>query len=256
MPDAGSPASGEAADRWADLLPDSSANAPLYLGLADRVAAAVAHGQLRPGEALPPERALAARLGLSRTTVRKAVEELAGRGLVISRHGSGTYVAPRIDQPLARLSSFSEDVRARGQEPGEIWIERTIRLPSPEEMMALGLGRGERVASLVRVRQADGEPLAIERAMVPASRLPDPQSVSTSLYAVLRARGVAPVRALQRLRAAAASEADARKLGIAPGSPVMAIVRHGFLGDGVPVEFTRSTCRGDRYDFVAEMRRD
>jgi GntR family transcriptional regulator len=243
-------------DRWAALLPDRAASAPLYWELADRVAAAVVRGDLRTGEALPPERILSARLGLSRTTVRKALEELAARGLVASRHGSGTYIAARIDQPLARLSSFSEDMRSRGHEPGGVWVERQIRLPSPDEIVALGLASGKQVTSFVRVRQADGEPLAVERAVIPADKLPDPEAVSSSLYAALQASGFAPVRALQRLRAAAATQPDARLLGIEPGSPVMATVRHSYLADGTPIEFTRSTYRGDRYDFVAEMRRD
>ena len=79
--------------------------------------------------------------------------------------------------------------------------------------------------------------------------------MESSLYAVLRLRGLEPVRALQHLRAAAVNAEDARLLGIPAGSPVMATVRHGYLADGRPVEFTRSVYRGDRYDFVAEMRR-
>ncbi|MFC0407610.1 GntR family transcriptional regulator [Roseomonas elaeocarpi] len=242
-------------DPWRPIPPEEGGSAPLYLALAGRVAAAVERGVLRPGEALPPERVLATRTGLSRTTVRKAVEELASRGLVASRHGSGTFVAARINQPLARLSSFSEDMAARGAEPGQTWVEQVIRLPSAEEVVALALPAGRRVASFVRIRRADGEPLAVERAVVPADCIPDPALVTGSLYAVLEARGHAPARALQLLRAAAATAADARLLGIAPGSPVMCTVRHGYREDGSAVEFTRSTYRGDRYDFVAEMRR-
>ena len=75
-----------------------------------------------------------------------------------------------------------------------------------------------------------------------------------SLYAALDARGMRPVRALQRLRAVAVNEGDAGLLGIEAGSPVMATMRYGYLADGRVVEFTRSVYRGDRYDFVAEMR--
>ena len=85
--------------------------------------------------------------------------------------------------------------------------------------------------------------------------MPEPEEVQTSLYTALRGRGLEPVRALQHLRAAAVAPEDARHLGVAAGSPVMATVRYGFLADGRPVEFTRSVYRGDRYDFVAEMKR-
>jgi GntR family transcriptional regulator len=240
-----------------ELRPDPGATSPLYLQLVERLAAAIAGGRLKDGAALPAERALSERLRVSRTTVRKALEELARRGLVTPRHGSGNFVAAaaRLEQPLARLSGFSEDMRARGREPGFVWLERGVTAPSPEEVIALGLTSGERVARLVRVRLADGEPLAVERAAIAARHLPDPAAVESSLYTALRARGLEPVRALQHLRAAAAGAADAARLRIAPGSPVMATVRHGFLADGRPVEFTRSVYRGDRYDFVAEMRR-
>jgi GntR family transcriptional regulator len=239
-----------------ELRPDPGATSPLYLQLADRVAAAIAGGRLKCGAALPAERALSERLRVSRTTVRKALDELTLRGLVTSRHGSGTFVAPaRLQQPLAQLSSFSEDMRARGRAPGFAWVERGVTAPSPEEVIALGLTSGEQVARFVRVRLADGEPLAVECASIAARHLPDPATVDSSLYAALRARGLEPVRALQHLRAAAASAADAARLEIPPGSPVMATVRHGFLADGRPIELTRSVYRGDRYDFVAEMRR-
>lgn len=238
-----------------ELRVDASTNAPLYLQLVERVAGLIALGRLKDGDALPAERLLAERLKVSRTTVRKALDELAARNLVRSWHGSGTFVATRLEQPLARLSSFSEDMRARGRVPGFVWLERGLALPSPEAVIALGLAAGEQVARFVRLRTADGEPLAVERAVIPARYLPDPEAVQESLYAALRARGMEPVRALQHLRAAAADPVDAQRLGVPAGSPVMATVRHGYLADGRPVEFTHSVHRGDRYDFVAEMRR-
>ena len=152
-----------------ELRPDPAAASPLYLQLVERIAAAIACGRLKDGEALPPERVLSERLEVSRTTVRKALDELTARGLVTSRHGSGNFVAARLEQPLARLSSFSEDMRARGRRPGFVWVERGVFAPSPEEVIALGLGSGEQVARFVRVRLADDEPLAVERAAIAAA---------------------------------------------------------------------------------------
>jgi GntR family transcriptional regulator len=241
---------------WDLLHIDGSEPAPLYLQLAERIANAIAARRLRQGQALPAERTLVERLGLSRTTIRRAVEELTARGLVASQHGSGTFVAARLDQPLARLSSFTDDMRARGRIAGCRVIDQGVRFPSPDEAVALALSSRDQVTFLTRVRLADGEPLALEHAAVPTRILPDPAEVGDSLYTALQAREAVPVRALQRLRAATASATDAEHLGIPPGSPVMATVRYGYVADGTPVEFTRSLYRGDRYDFIAEMRRD
>jgi len=241
---------------WDLFRIEGEASSPLYLQLADRIAGAIDARHLRQGQALPAERLLCERLALSRTTVRKAFEELAARGLVAARHGSGTFVSTRLDQPLARLSSFSEDMHARGRTASCVRLDQGVRFPSPDEAVALALHARDQVAFLKRVRLADGEPLALEHAIVPAHLLPDPAEVGDSLYAALQARGVAPVRALQRLRASLATVADAPRLGIAAGAPVMATVRHGYLANGAPVEFTCSTYRADRYDFIAEMRRD
>lgn len=237
-----------------ELRPDPQGSAPLYLQLVERIAAAIACSRLRDGDALPPERVLSEQLAISRTTVRKALDELTARGLVESRHGSGNFVSTRLEQPLARLSSFSEDMLARGRRPGFLWVERGLYAPSPEETIALGLSNDEKVARFVRVRLADDAQLAVERASIAEHVLPDPESVGSSLYDALGARGMRPVRALQHLRAVAVGEGDAVLLGIEPGSPVMATMRYGYLADGRVVEFTRSVYRGDRYDFVAEMR--
>lgn len=243
-------------DRLAALRPDPDGSGPLYLQLAERLEAAVAGGLLKDGEPLPPERALALSLDVSRTTVRRALDELTRRGLVTTRHGSGSFVASRFEQPLARLSSFTEDMAARGRSSGFRWLERGRGRASPDETVALNLAPGDDVSRFVRLRFADDEPMCIERAAIPARYLPDPERVETSLYAALRSLGLEPVRALQHLRAAAVGPADAALLSIPPGSPVMATVRHGFLADDRPVELTRSLYRADRYDFVAEMRRN
>ena len=161
-----------------------------------------------------------------------------------------------MDQPLARLSSFTDDMRARGRTAGCQVIDRGVRFPSPDEAVALSLSARDQVSFLHRLRLADGEPLAVEHATIPAHILPDPSEVGNSLYAALQARGAVPVRALQRLRAATATAIDAAHLGITEGAPIMATVRYGYAADGTPIEFTRSLYRGDRYDFIAEMRRD
>lgn len=230
--------------------------APLYLRLQSAIREAVSAGALSAGDALPPERELASELGISRVTVRKALAGLVEAGLLTQRRGSGTYVAQaphKVEQPLSRLTSFTEDMRARGYVPSVRVLDCTVSLPTPAEAMTLGLKIGDKVARLNRLRLADGVPMALERASVPAVFLPDPSIVESSLYRVLEAGGARPVRGLQRLRAAILGEAEAKLLDVPVGSPALDIDRIAYLADGRAVEFTRSFYRGDAYDFVAEL---
>jgi GntR family transcriptional regulator len=226
---------------------------PRYLQVASAFRNLVQRGVLRPGEALPSERDLSAVTGFSRVTVRRAVETLLREGVLSRRHGSGTFVARRIEQPLSVLAGFSEDMRNRGSRPGSVWISKTLGHPSPKEAMALGVGPDEQVLRILRVRTADDEPLAIEIAVVPAAILPSPDLVSSSLYAALAERGFRPSHGVQRLHAALATPDEAHRLMIPEGSAILRIERRAFLANGRPVEFTLSAYRGDRYDFVATL---
>ena len=224
----------------------------LYRKLEMGLRAAIAEGLLAPGTSLPGERELAAALGLSRATVRKAVDGLVAEGLLLRHHGARSAVAAR--KPLASLNSFSEDMRSRGLEPGVVWLHRSVGEASPVEVMALHLSPGSEVCRLHRIRTGGGKPMAFERAVVPRRFLPDPGRVTTSLYAVMEAEGCRPVRALQRLRAAVATAELARLLDIEPGAPLLVAERRCFAEDGSAVEFTETTYCGERYDFVAELR--
>lgn len=233
---------------------DQDSPTPLYLQLAEQLRARVAEGAIRVGDAVPSERELSLIGGVSRVTVRKALDLLLREGLLSRKRGSGTYIAPRIQQSAALLAGFSAEMRGRGLEPGAVWIERSSGVATPEEAMALGLDLGAAVVRLARVRTADGEPLAIERATVPAVFLPGPEAVEQSLYGALAARGCEPARGLQRLQASLATREEARLLGVPTGAAVLRIERRTYLADGRAVELTRSAYRGDRYDFVAEVR--
>jgi GntR family transcriptional regulator len=239
-------------------FPDSpDGTGPLYLQLQRRIADAIDAGRLAPGDSLPAERDIAIMTGLSRVTVRKAIQALVAAGQLVQRRGSGTFVAQRVErleQALSLLTSFTEDMARRGKAVDSLWLSRQVDAPAPEEVMALGLGAGDRVARLERVRRSDGVPLAIERASIPASVLPEPQQVESSLYAVLETKFARPVRAVQRISAANLAPRDAALLGVAPGSAGLRIERIGYLASGRVVEFTRSLYRGDAYDFAVELK--
>lgn len=235
---------------------DLTGSGPLYLQLQRYIADAIANGRLSPDDSLPAERDIATLTGLSRVTVRKAVQALVASGMLVQKRGSGTFVAPRVErleQALSLLTSFTEDMARRGKSVESVWLSRQITQASPEEVMALGLGAGEPVARLERVRRSDGVPLAIERASLATTTLPDPLLVETSLYAVLETYSLRPVRAVQRISAANLGARDADLLGVPIGAAGLKIERIGYLPSGRVVEFTRSLYRGDAYDFAVEL---
>jgi GntR family transcriptional regulator len=230
---------------------------PLYLKLRRSIEDAVNSGLINPGDALPSERDIAATADVSRVTVRKAVQHLVADGILIQRHGSGTFVAARIErveQPLSTLTSFTEDMARRGRTMSNLWLDRGLYDPSPQEAVVLGLGTSEKVARVNRLRIADGNPLAIERASLAASILPDPDAIDASLYAHLERDGNRPVRAIQRLAAVNLGRQDADLLDVPVGAASLKIERTSYLASGRIIEFTRSIYRGDAYDFVAELR--
>ena len=207
----------------------------------------------RPAIRCRPERKLAEQFGVSRVTVRRALEQLAADGLIDQRQGSGTYVSQKLQQPLSVLTGFTEDARARGLQPTSTILECASGLAAPEEAIGLALKPGQAVVRLSRLRCADGEPLAIETAAVRPEALPEDGRIDGSLYGAMAARDRRPVRAMQRLSAVALAGRQAELLDVPAGSPGLYIVRIGYLADGTPVEFTRSYYRGDRWDFVAEL---
>lgn len=228
-----------------------------YVQLRQRLSDGVSQGILPPGSPLPPEREIAMITDLSRVTVRKAIRSLAEDGVIVQRQGSGSFISSRpeqIEQKLSRLTSFSEDMERRGKAARSRWLERGLFMPSPDEMTALGLSSEESVARIARLRLADDEPIAIERASLPVDILPNPLAVETSLYDTLERDGHRPVRALQKISAVNLAEADATLLAVIAGDAGLRIERTSYLATGRVAEFTRSIYRGDAYNFIAELR--
>lgn len=236
------------------MLPDAG---PRYVQLQKRLSDGVEQGVLKAGSSLPPEREIAAITDLSRVTVRKAMQALAESGIIIQKHGSGSFVAskaPQIEQSLSRLTSFSEDMSQRGMNSASIWLERGVFMPSSEEVFVLGLTPQSSVSRIARLRTADGKPMAVERASIATDMLPNPLLVETSLYDVLEDSGFRPVRAVQKISAINLEEESAALLQVSPGEAGLRIERISYLPDGRVVEFTKSIYRGDAYNFVAELR--
>lgn len=224
-----------------------------YKRLADGLIRQIEAGELAPGTALPPERSLAEMHGVSRVTVRRAIKHLGERGLIEQRRGAGTFVSQRVSQPLSVLTSFSEDLAARGMTGQSRVISSGRGRATPEEVIALGLGPNAPVTRITRLRSADGQPLAVEATTVLSEALANPRLISDSLYETMETCGMRPVRAVQRLTAVAIEPEMSRRLDVAPGAPGLLITRIGYTAADRAVELTRSTFRGDRWDFVTEL---
>ncbi|MCD7099961.1 GntR family transcriptional regulator [Stenotrophomonas sp. MMGLT7] len=238
-----------------ELSLDPAAPTPLYLQLAAKLGDEIRGGKWRGGEALPAERHLCEKLGISRVTLRQAVDALVEQGLVTRRQGAGTFVSSQIQHQLSGLTSFSETLRLKGFEPGTRWLEQRLRPAHGEEILRLGLSPDTVVAALTRLRSADGRVMAYEQAVLPQHIVPDPAAVGDSLYAYLDARGHAVVRALQYFRAINLPARLAGHLGMKTGEAILHVVRVGYTRDGSAIELTDTYCHNDYYDFVAELRR-
>lgn len=239
--------------RYAFSALRAGAKQPLYQQVQSIIRQGIESGQFQANSNLPPERQIADELKVSRITIRKAIEGLIHEGLLVSRQGSGTYVRSRIEKNFAKISSFSEDMRARGRQPSSAWLNRSEGLVSPNEALALGLSPGTPVYRFHRLRYADDQPMLLEYATIVAEFLPALDAVQHSLYDVLGSNGNRPVRALQRLRALLLDEEKAVRLNAKTGDAGLLVERIGFLRDGRPVEFCQSYFRGDTYDFFAEL---
>jgi GntR family transcriptional regulator len=214
---------------------------------------------LESGALLPSERLLAERYGVARATVTQAVDGLVARGLVYRVHGSGTFVAePKFRQPLT-LTSFTEDMRARGMTPGSVVRSQAVVPASEVVARHLALVPGSPVVHLERVRTADGEPMALERTHLPAQRLPGLESADltdASLYELLeRTWGVRVADADQWASVVRLTDDEAALLQVTPGYPALLFQRVTRDPGGTPVEYVRSLYRGDRYEVHTRLER-
>ncbi|MFC6285803.1 GntR family transcriptional regulator [Nocardioides sp. GCM10027113] len=209
------------------------------------------------GEQLAPERDLAAELGVSRMTLRRATDELVAAGLVRRRPGAGVFaVGPKLDSPLA-ATSFTEDMRARGMRPGSRVLAMATRPAGARVARRLEVSPTADVLNVIRLRLADDEPMSIESLYTPSSLVPGLGRADLeggSYYELLRTRyGVEIARGVQTIEPTVTDEEESRELGVPLHSPALLFERTSWSADGTVVEFVRSVYRGDRYQIRTEL---
>ncbi|GAA1700731.1 GntR family transcriptional regulator [Kribbella yunnanensis] len=222
---------------------------PLYHQLAEQLTAAISGGTLRPGDPFENEIAMSDRLGLSRPTVRRAISELVNKGLLVRRRGIGTTVANRMVHRKAELTSLYDDLIREGRTPRTDVLSLTTEAHDDRAAEMLGLPTGTPLVSIVRLRYAGDQPLAILRNWLPPALndLTTADLERDGLYAVLRARGIRPTVARQRIGARNATAEERRTLHMSKAEPLVTMTRSAYDADGAPVEYGSHCYRADQY---------
>jgi len=206
---------------------------------------------LQPGDPLPSDTELCAEFGVSRMTARNAMQRLADEGLVIRQPGRGSFVAaPPNHRRADRLMTFSREMARRGRVPSSRVLDREIRPCTPAEAVALGLVHGDPVVYLRRLRSGDGEPIAIESAVLARATAIAVMAADLeqgSLHEALAAAGYHLRRGTATITAAAATHEEARLLELKRGDPLLVERRVILDGHGRRIEATESRYPADRY---------
>ena len=214
--------------------------------------------QLGVGTAIPSERQLSADLGVSRLTLRAALDDLAREGYLVRRRGSGTYVQhPKISQELT-ITSFSDDMRRRGMVPGSRTLSMSTILAGARLGRSLNVSPSEQIVVVKRLRLADGESMAIETLHIPEALVPGltPKALAGSFYDLLRDHyGAKIAEGIQAIEPTVTNEEESEVLGVPLHSPAFLFERTSRDDAGRTVEFVQSVYRGDRYRIVTELSR-
>ncbi|WP_121067950.1 phosphonate metabolism transcriptional regulator PhnF [Chachezhania antarctica] len=224
---------------------------PLWKSIADELTADIAEGRHAPGSKLPTEAQLAARFGVNRHTVRRAMAELAEEGLVHARRGAGVFVAAQpTDYPIGTRVRFARNLYAAGRLPSRKVLALTMRGADGHEARSLNLEPGAQLHVYEGISLADEQPLAIFRTCFPADRFPELPAIlraDPSITSALRQVGVKDyIRVSTRVTAVQATATDARHLQIRQNAPLLCTESVSTDTDGVPVEFGRTWFAGER----------
>ncbi len=229
---------------------------PTYIQIFESLAEEIENGHYTPGDKLPSERDLSESLGVSRMTVRQAVEALARQGFVYRKQGSGTYVSEvKIEHHVNFLEGFYDTISKKGLMPGAVLLS-SEQIPASKKIAnLLELDVGRSLYYIHRLRTANEEPIALEHSYFSAERFPDLEQynlVEQSLYGILREEyGIQLKYAEQTFEPVIANNYESEILSIELGAPLMLVRRIAFDKDDHPVEYAKDIYRGDRSRFAA-----
>ncbi|WP_328773466.1 GntR family transcriptional regulator [Streptomyces sp. NBC_00286] len=234
---------------------DRGSPIPLYYQFAQHLESAIEHGTLAPGDLLGNEMEIAARLGLSRPTVRQAMQSLVDKGLLVRRRGVGTQVVhSQVKRPL-ELSSLYDDLDSAGQSPATKVLRNEVR-PAPADVAAaLGLPEGDDVTVLERLRLTHGEPVAYLCNYLPAKLLDldTARLEATGLYRMMRAAGITLHSARQSVGARCATAKEGELLDDQEGAALLTMRRTAYDDTGRAVEYGTHVYRAARYAFEFQL---
>ena len=230
---------------------DRTSPVPLYFQVAQHLEQMIESGELPMGTRLENENNLAGQLGLSKPTMRRAIEYLVGRGLLVRKRGIGTQVVQAKITREVELTSLYDDLAKTGRDPSTTVVSFSTE-PAPDTLAAeLGLAAGTPVYVFERLRFAGAEPLALMRNHVPEHlmRLSAADLEARGLYNLFRASGIIMRIAKQSIGARAATAAEARALGERKGAPLLTMERSAYDEQGRAAEHGRHVYRASRYRF-------
>lgn len=239
---------------------DRRSGVPLHYQIQQRLMNHIRSGAFRPSQPIPSVQEIAARLGVSQMTARQAIRALCDLGVIYTRQGKGTFVSGiKHARDFRQVHSFTEEMRERGSVPSSKALSFRLQAGSDEVRKALKLGHAQKVFRLRRIRYSDGLPMGIECSCLPQDICPDlleTYDPTTSLYQELAERyGVQMEVTDEVVEVGKATTEEAPLLRIEAGSPVFLLTRLSYSENGRPVEYVKSTYRGDRYKIVNRLTR-
>jgi GntR family transcriptional regulator len=252
-------AGGRAKSPKRPLHVDRASPLPLHVQVKQALKDQIVGGAWKPGDLIPGDLELCSELGVSRTTVRQALAELARDGWVVRERGRGTFVAPPklTERAVERLSGFFEDMVALGYPPVSQVLRQAAR-PSDEQIAArLNLKPGTRVVEIERLRFVEDEPVVLTTTYLPEALAPGLETADLtrrSLYEYLETEcGLSLARGQRTIEAVAADARQARLLRVRKGAPLVFLQSVSYLADGRPIEYYLALHRGDRSRFEVEL---
>lgn len=239
---------------------DKDSPIPLYYQLVETLRERIRSRELKPGAQLPPERDLGEHYGISRMTVRQALQYLIREEALVAKQGLGTFVAePKVTYDPLHLLGFTEDALRRGAAATSRVIEQALVEPPASIATRLNLRPRDRAARIVRLRMSDGTPMLLETVYLPAARFRGVERADLakqSLYQLMRERyGVQLQGAISTLEAVQANDYESELFGMQPCMPMILLEGVTYAEDEQPVEFFKAVYRGDRFQIQLDSRK-